>query len=157
AWALTWLGRNAFFRAPASAEAKALFEEALSRYRESDQPAGVGAMLGYLAQVALHAEDDALARQRAEEAVQIGRSTHTGQTVAGGLRVLAILDARAGDFASSDRRVTESIAIDEAAGADAQLVWTHATAAELAASRGDLSRATTHLAKGADLAREMQT
>src|SRR5262249_9201293 len=156
-WAPAWLARTAFFRAPASAEAKTLLEEALSRYRESNQPAGAAGILGYLAQVALHAEDDALARQHAEEAVQIGRSTRASQTVAAGLRVLAILDSRAGDFDSSDQRLAESIAIDEAAGDSGLLVWTHATAAQLAASRGDLSRATTHLAKGVDLAREMQT
>jgi predicted ATPase/class 3 adenylate cyclase len=153
-WALTWLGWDAFHRDPASAEAKALFEEALSRYRESNLPAGA-VMLGYLAQVALNAEDYALARQRAEEAVQLGRSTHIGNTVAEGLRVLAVLDSRAGDFESADRRLAETIAIQEAAGDRNNLVWTHATAAEVAASRGDLSRAKSHLAEGADLAREM--
>jgi predicted ATPase/class 3 adenylate cyclase len=153
-WALTWLGWDAFHRDPASAEAKALFEKALSRYRESNLPAGA-VMLGYLAQVALNAEDDSLARQRAEEAVQLGRSTHIGNTVAEGLRVLAILDSRAGDFESADRRLAETIAIQEAAGDRNNLVWAHATAAELAASRGDLSRAKSHLAEGADLAREM--
>jgi tetratricopeptide (TPR) repeat protein len=157
AWALTWLGWDAFYRAPASAEAKALFEEALSGYRESNQPAGAGWCLAFLAQVALHAEDDDLARQRAEEAVRLGRSEQIGNTVAAGLRVLGILDSRADDFDSSDRRLAEAIAINEAAGARALLVWTHATAAELAASRGDLSRATCHLAKGANFAREMQT
>jgi tetratricopeptide (TPR) repeat protein len=157
AWALTWLGWDAFYRAPASAEAKELFEEALSRYRESNQPAGASWCLAFLAQVALHAEDDDLARQRAEEAVRLGRSEQIGNTVAAGLRVLAILDSRTGAFDSSDRRLAEAIAINEAAGARALLVWTHATAAELAASRGDLCRATCHLAKGANFAREMQT
>jgi hypothetical protein len=114
-------------------------------------------MLGYLAQVALHAEDDALARQRAEEAVDVARSTHIGNSEAAGLRVLAIVDSRAGDFDCSDRRLAEAIAINEATGDRALLVWTHATAAELAALRGDLSRATSHLAKGAHFAREMQT
>jgi hypothetical protein len=155
AWALTWLGADALYRDPAGAETKALYEEALSRYRESNVPAGSGAILAILAQIALHAEDDALARQRAQEAVQLGRSTHIGQNVAMGLRVLAILDSRAGDFDSSDRRLAETIAIQEAAGARGLLIMSHATAAELAASRGDLSRARSHLAKGADLAREM--
>ncbi len=105
AWALTWLGRDAFFRAPASAEARTLFEEALSRYRESDVPAGAGWCLTLLAGQALEAEDSDLARQRAEEAVQVGRSAHIGQVVGEGLRVLAILDSRAGDFESADRRL----------------------------------------------------
>jgi hypothetical protein len=63
AWALTWLGWDAFLREPASAETRALFEEALSRYRESDFPAGVGWSLGFLANIALHADDEELARR----------------------------------------------------------------------------------------------
>src|SRR5262249_960260 len=70
------LGREAHFRAPGSTEARALFEEALSRLRESDFPFGAGECLAFLAEVALVAEDDDLARQRAEEAVQLGRSAH---------------------------------------------------------------------------------
>lgn len=162
AWALNRLGWDAYFRDPAGAETKALCEEALSRYRQSDlpahvKPAGAGSMLALLAEVALHAEDDELAHQRAEEAVQLGRSTHIGQVVAMGLRVLAILDSRAGDFQSADRRLAETIAIQEAAGARFNLVVAHATAAEMAASRANIAGAASHLAKGADLAREMPT
>jgi len=156
AWALTWLGRDAFFRAPASAEARTLFEEALSRYRESDVPAGAGWCLTLLAGQALEAEDSDLARQRAEEAVQVGRSAHIGQVVGEGLRALAILDTRTGDFDSADRRLAEAIAIFEAAGDRAELLAAHAAAAELAASRDDIARAASHLATGAELAREMQ-
>jgi hypothetical protein len=70
-------------------------------------------------------------------------------------RVLAILDARAGDFESADRRLAELIAIRKATGNRPQLLGAHAIAAELAASRGDVARATSHLAAGAELAREM--
>jgi hypothetical protein len=84
--AITFLGRDASFRAPGSAEARTLFEEALSRYRESDVPAGAGWCLGLLAFEALIAEDHDLARRRAEEAVQLGRSAHSGQVVGEGLR-----------------------------------------------------------------------
>jgi predicted ATPase/class 3 adenylate cyclase len=157
AWALTWLGRQAFFRAPASAEARTLFEDALSRYRDGDVPAGAGWSLAFLAQIALFAEDDDLARRRAEEAVQLGRSAHIGQVVGEGLRLLAILDSRTGDFESADRRLAELIGIHDAAGDRWQLVTAHATAAELAASRSDIARAASHLAKGAELAREMQS
>jgi len=153
AWALTWLGRGAYWRAPASAEP--LFEEALSRYRESDIAAGTGWCLTFLALVALHAEDDDLARQRAEEAVQLGRSAHIDQVAAEGLRILAILDSHAGDFESSDRRFAEAIAIIEAAGDSFQLVTVHAAAAEMAASCGDVPRAASHLAIGAELAGQM--
>jgi hypothetical protein len=159
--ALNFLGWDAYYRDPASAEAKALFEEALSRFREcelQERLVFVGdTVVPILADIALHGEDDAVARQRAEEAVNLGRSRHVGQTVAAGLRVLAILDARAGDFESSDRRLAETIAISEAAGARAPLVRAHATAAELAASRGNIGLAASHLARGADLAGEMQT
>jgi predicted ATPase/DNA-binding SARP family transcriptional activator len=155
-WALNWLGWDAYYRDPAGAEAEALFEEALSRFRESNIAAGA-VMLANLARVALNSEDDALARQRAEEAVQLGRSTHIGNTVAAGLRVLAILDSRAGDFESSDRRLAETIAINETMGARAELVLDHATTAELAAARGNTGCAASHLAKGVELAREMQT
>jgi predicted ATPase len=156
AWALIWLGRYVYFRAPANAEAEALFEEALSRFRENDAPAGVGWSLTLLAGVALDAEEDDLARQRAEEAVQLGRSAHIGQVVGEGLRMLAILDSRAGDFESADRRLAELIAIQEAEGDRYRLVWTHAHAAELTASRGDLTRAASHLAAAAELAREIR-
>jgi hypothetical protein len=71
------------------------------------------------------------------------------------LRIPRIHDARAGDFESADRRIAELIAIREAAGNRSQLLGAHATAAELAASRGDVARATSHLAAGAELAREM--
>jgi predicted ATPase len=152
---LIWLGREAHFRAPGSAEARALFEEALSRFRESDFPAGVGECLAFLAEIALVAEDDDLARQRAEEAVQLGRSAHISQIMGEGLRVLAILDAWAGDFESADRRLAELIAIRKATGNRPQLLGAHATATELAASRGDVARAASHLAAGAELAREM--
>jgi len=47
------------------------------------------------------------------------------------------------------------IAIHEAAGDRYQLLLAHADAAELAASRGDVPRATSHLAIGAELAREV--
>jgi len=157
AWALTGLGWDAFYRAPASAETKALCEEALSRYRESNTPAGAGAMLVILGEVALHAEDDALARQRAQEAVQLGRFTRIGQTVAAGLRMLAILDARAGDFRGADRRLAESIAIYEAAGDRYQLIQVYADAAEMAASRGNISLAVAHLVASANLGREMSS
>jgi predicted ATPase/DNA-binding SARP family transcriptional activator len=157
AWAVTWLGRDAFYRAPASAEARALFEEALSRHRESDVPAGAGWCLAFLAFVALHAEDDELARRRAEEAVQLGRSAHIGQVVGQGLRLLAVLDSRAGDFENADRRLAELIAIHEAASDRFQLVAAHVAVAEQAASRGDVARAARHLAAGAGLAREMQS
>jgi predicted ATPase/DNA-binding SARP family transcriptional activator len=153
--ALQWLGGDAFYRDPASAEAKALFEESLSRYQECRLP-GHG-VVARLAEIALNSEDEALARQRAEEAVHLGRSSHIGNAVAAGLRVLAILDSRAGDFESADRRLAETIAINESAGARAQLVLDHATAAELAAARGNTGRAALHLTKGANLAREMQT
>jgi predicted ATPase len=156
AWTLLWLGRDAYVRAPASVEAKALFEEALSLYRESDFPAGAGWCLSFLAWGALFAGDDDLARKRAEEAVQLGRSAGIGQFMGQVLRVLAILDHYAGDFESSDRRITELIAIHEAAGDRYQLVTGHASAAELIASRGDVARAKSHLAAGAELAREMQ-
>jgi hypothetical protein len=154
--ALNFLGWDAYYRDPASAETKALFEEALSRYQECEIP-GENTIVAVLAEVALHAGDDALARQRAKEAVNLGTSSHVSQAVAAGLRVLAILDSRAGDFESSDRHLAETIAIEEAAGARAALVRAHATAAELAPSRGNIDPAAWHLARGADLAREMQT
>jgi tetratricopeptide (TPR) repeat protein len=157
AYALTFLGRDAFFRASASAEARTLFEEALFRYRESDVPAGAGWSLAFLAAIALRAEDDDRARQHAEEAVQLGKSAGIGQIVGEGLRVLAVVDAHTGDFESSDRRVAEMIAISEAAGDRYQLLMAHVEAVELTASRGDIGRATSHLATGAELAREMQS
>jgi len=153
--ALSWLGRDAFFRAPASAEARTLFEEALSRFREADVPAGAGWCLGFLATIALRAEDDQLARQRAEEAVQLGRSAHIDQVVGQGLRVLAELDSRAGDFERADRRLAETITIHEAAGDQVQLLMAHATAAEVAAARGDAARAAWHLTLGTELAGAM--
>ena len=134
AYTLTWLARDAYFRAPGSAEARTLFEEALSRFRESDIPAGAGWCLTHLANIAMHAEDDDLARQRAEEAVQLGTSTHMGPVVGEGLRVLAMLDSRTGDFESADRRLAKTIAIHEAAGDRVQLLSGLITAAELAAS-----------------------
>jgi predicted ATPase/class 3 adenylate cyclase len=155
ALALLWLGRDAFFRAPASAKARTLCEEALSRFRELDVPAGAGWCLTFLAQIAMAAGDDDLARRRAEEAVQLGRSTHIGQNVGEGLHVLAMLDSRAGDFESADRRLAEMIAIDKAAGDRFDLLLGHARATEVAASRGDVARAVSHLATGAELAREM--
>jgi predicted ATPase/class 3 adenylate cyclase len=155
AWALAWLGVDAHSRAPGSAKAQGLFEEALSRYRESDVPAGAGWALTFLALVALDAEDDDLARQRAEEAVELGRLAHIGQVVAVGLRVLAILDSRAGNFQSADRRLAELTAILEAAGDRVQLLAAHSTAAESAALRGDVAGAASHLAAGAELACEM--
>jgi predicted ATPase len=155
AWALTWLGRDAQFRNPGSAEARAIFEEATTLYRESDVPAGAGWCLASLAQVALAAEDDDLARQRAEETVQLGRSTHIGQVVGEGLRILALLDSRAGDFENADRRLAELIAIHEASGDRFELLTAHSTAAEVTASGGDVAQAASHLARGAELAREM--
>jgi predicted ATPase/class 3 adenylate cyclase len=155
AWALTWLGRDAFLRAPASAEARALFEEALSGYRESDVPSGAGWCLAFLANIAVFAEDDDLARRHAEDAVELGRSAHISQVVGEGLRLLAVLDSRTGDFESADRRLAEAIAIFQAARDLFQLLAAHATAAELTASRGDVARAKSHLSAGAELAREM--
>jgi predicted ATPase/class 3 adenylate cyclase len=155
AWALTWLGRDAFYRAPASLETRALFEEALALYRESDFPPGAGWALAYLANIALIAEDDELARQRAEEALELGRSAQIGQVEGQALRMLAILDSRADDFENSDRRLAELIAIHEAAGNRAYLLAAHVEAADLAAARGDIARATSHLAAGAQLADDM--
>ena len=152
---LVWLGREAQFRAPESTAARALFEEALSCFRENDMPVGVGSCLASLAQVALHAEDDDLARRHAAEALQLGRSTHVDQIVGEGMRLLAVLDARAGDFESADRRLGETIAIWEAAGARAQLLATHNIAAELSASRRDVAGAASYLAAGAEFAHEM--
>ena len=155
AWTLIWLGRDAMFHAPGSAEARTLFEEALSRFRESDFPAGAGWALALLAEVALDADDYHLARRRAEEAVRLGRSTHIGQFVGEGLRVLAVLDSGAGHFDSADRRVAEMISIYNASGDRNMLLRALAWAAEVAASRGDVARAASHLATGAQLAREM--
>src|SRR5262249_46028667 len=140
-----------------STEAKTLCEAALSRYQESNTPAGAGAMLVILGEVALHAEDVALARRPAEEAVQLGRVPRIGQTGAGGLRMLAIPDARAGDFQGADRRLAESIAIHEAAGDRYQLIQAYADAAEMAASRGNISLAVAHLVASANLGREMSS
>jgi predicted ATPase len=155
AWALTWLGRDAFYRAPGASETRALFEEALSLYRESDFPAGAGWALAFLANVALMADDDDLARNRAEEALELGRSAQIGQVEGQALRMLAILDSRAGDFENSDRRLAELIAIHEAAGNRAYLLAAHVEATELAAERGDVARATSHLAAGSELVRDM--
>jgi predicted ATPase/class 3 adenylate cyclase len=155
AWALTWLGNNASWREPGGAEARTLFEEALSLYRESDLLAGVGWCLTSLAQGAMAAEDNELARQRAEEAVRLRKSAHIDQVVGEGLRVLAIVDTRTGDFDSADLRLTEAIAIFEATGDRAELLAGHARAAEVAALRGDIARAASHLATGAELARDM--
>src|SRR5215471_3583550 len=153
--ALMWLARDALDRAPGSDESRSLFEEALSRYRESDVPAGAAWCLTVLAEIALKVEDDALARQRAEEAVRLGRSNHFGKVVAEGLRVLAILDSRTGDFDSADRRLAEMIALHEAAGDRYWLLAAHAVGAELAASRHDAAQAAAHLAASAELARDM--
>jgi non-specific serine/threonine protein kinase len=153
--AILWLARDAFDRAPESAETRTLFEEALSRYRESNVPAGACWCLTVLAEIALKVEDDALARQRAEEAVRLGRSHHMGKVVAEGLRVLAILDSRTGDFDSADRRLAEMIALHEAAGDRYWLLAAHAVGAELAASRHDAAQAAAHLAASAELARDM--
>ncbi len=155
AWTLTWLAWGVSFLAPGSAEGKALYEEALSLSRESNVPAATCASLVGLAEIALGAGDDEVARQRADEAVQLGRSTHIRQTVAAGLHVLAVVDSRAGDFENADRRLAEMIAIHEAAGDLFHLLMGHASAAELAASRGEVARAASHLAEGAELAREM--
>jgi predicted ATPase/class 3 adenylate cyclase len=152
---LTWLGRDAFFRSHASTEAQTLFEEALSRYREKDFPAGAGWCLTFLAQVALAGDDDDLARQRAEEAVHLGRTTHIGQIVGEGLHVLAMLDSRAGEFETADRRLAEMIAISEAAGDRLHHLLGHASATEVAAAHGDVARAASHLAAGSELAREL--
>src|SRR5262249_26418093 len=132
-----------------------LFEDALSRYRESDVPAGAGWCLGFLAENALHADDEDIARRRAEEAVQLGRSAHIDQVVAYGSRMLAALDSRAGDFESTDRGLAEAITITEAADDRLGLLSAHLEAAELVAERGDVTRATSHLAAGAELARDM--
>jgi predicted ATPase len=155
AWVLSWFGRDAYFRAHASDQARMLFEEALSRWREGDFPAGACWCLAFLANIAMFAADDDLARRRAEEAVQLGTSANISQIVGEGQRVLAILDARAGDFENADRRLAETIAIYEDAGDRAQLLAGHATAAELAASRGDVARAASHVAAGAEIAGEM--
>jgi hypothetical protein len=87
--------------------------------------------------------------------VQFGRSAHIGQVVGEGLRVLALLDSRAGDFDSADLRLAEAIAIHEAAGDRVGLFPAHAGAAEVAASRGDIARAVSHLAAGIELAPDM--
>jgi hypothetical protein len=87
--------------------------------------------------------------------VQLGRSTHISQTVAAGLHVLAVLDSRAGDFERADRRLAEMISIHEAAGDRFHLLMGQASAAQLAASRGEVARGASHLAEGAELAREM--
>src|SRR5262249_47031381 len=100
AWAPTWLGNAAFLRAPEAAEPRPLFQEALSRYRQADVPAGAGWCLTFLAQAALAAEDYDLARQRAEEAVRLGRSAHIGQVVGEGLRVLPLLHTPTAAFYS---------------------------------------------------------
>jgi non-specific serine/threonine protein kinase len=155
AWTLTSLGRVAYLSASGTTDARALLEEALSRCRESNLPAGAGWCLAFLAGVAMRANDDALARDRAEEAVQLGRSTHIGEVVAEGIRVLAMLDMRAGDFDSADRRLAETIAIHQAVGDRYQLIAAHGVASQLAASRGDPSRAASHLAAGAHLARDI--
>jgi ATP/maltotriose-dependent transcriptional regulator MalT len=61
----------------------------------------------------------------------------------------------AGDFERADRRLDETIAIHEAAGDRYQLLTAHAEAAEMAASRGDVTRAASNLAVSAELARDM--
>jgi predicted ATPase/class 3 adenylate cyclase len=155
AWVLTWLGRDASFRAPGGAEARILFEEALSRYRETDVPEGAGWCLALLAAVALSAENFELARRRAEEAVQLGRSAHIDQIVGEALRALAFLDMRAGDFENANRRLAEMFTIQEAAGDRGQLLMAHAQAAEVAAASGDVAGAASHLVASAELAREM--
>jgi non-specific serine/threonine protein kinase len=155
AWALSFLGVVAFHRAHESPEAKDLLEAGLSRWRELEIPPGVGWCLAFLAEVALYADDDALARIHAEEVVQLGRSEHIGQVLAMGLFVLARLDSRAGNFESADQRLAESITIHEAADDRGLLLADHVEAAELAAYRDDIGRATTHLTAGADLVREM--
>jgi predicted ATPase/class 3 adenylate cyclase len=153
--ALYWLGRVAAFRASGS-EASALYEEALWRFRESDTPVGVGHCLAFLAMVAAYSGDDDLARRRADEAVQLGESAQIDPQIVGeALRVLAIVDARAGDFENSDRQLAEAIAIHQAADSRGPLISAHATAAEVAASRGDVARASSHLAAGAEIARGM--
>jgi predicted ATPase/class 3 adenylate cyclase len=156
AWALFWLGRVACFGEPGCAEARARFEDALALFRETDVLVGVGWCLAFLALVALDAGDDDLARRRAEEAVQFGRSAPIDPQVIGdGLRLLAILDARAGSFENSDGRLAEAIAIHKAAGSRGPLLVAHASSAEVAASRGDIARAGAHLTAGAEIAREM--
>jgi predicted ATPase/class 3 adenylate cyclase len=156
AWALTWLGRDAASRSPGGAEAQTLFEEALSRYRQTDVPQGAGWCLAELAWVALQAEDFELARRRAEEAEQLARSAHIDQIVGEALRVLVFLDLRAGDFENADRRLAEMLAIQEAAGDRGQLVMAHAQAAEVGASRGDVAGAASHLTASAELARAVK-
>jgi len=154
AWVSMALGRAAWAIDVDARPAAAWFEEALRIFRHVDEPAGIGWMLGFLAEERVKAGDLEGAASRATEAFDLGIRAGLLQVVAQSRRVLAIVAARRGQHAEAARLFEDVAVAHEQAGDRYQLALTLTMRAGLAFRRGDGARALRPLRQALRLARD---
>ena len=132
----------------------AWFEDALRIFREIDEPAGIGWMLGFLAEEQLKAGDLDGAASRATEAFDVGTKSGLAQLVAESRRVLAMVAAQRGQPADGNRLLEEAATVHEQTGDRYQLALLLTMRAHLAFERGDDALALGQLRRALRLARD---
>jgi predicted ATPase/class 3 adenylate cyclase len=153
-WVLVAMGLAAWDIDVDARPPAAWYEDALRIFREVDEPAGIGWMLGLLAEGQVKAGDLEGAAGRATEAFDLGTRSGLHGVVAQSRQVLAIVAVQRGQYADAERLLEDVIAAREQAGDRWQLALTLTMRAGLAFRRGDDTRALRPLRQALHLARD---
>jgi predicted ATPase/class 3 adenylate cyclase len=154
AWVLVAMGRAAWAIDVDARPPVGWFEDALSIFREVDEPAGIGWMLTFLAEEQWESTDLDGAASRATEAFDLGTRSGLLQVVADSRRILALVAAGRGQHAESEHLLEEAAVAYEQAGDRWQLAQIFTTTAWVALERGDDARALGPLRQALRLARD---
>ncbi len=154
AWVLMAMGRAAGAIDVDARPAAAWFEDALRIFREINEPAGIGSILGCLAEEQWKDGDLEGAASRATEAFDLGTRSGLLQVVAESRRMLAAVAEERGQHADAERLLAEAAAAHEEAGNRWQLALILTMTAHVAFNCGDDARALGPLRQALRLARD---
>jgi predicted ATPase len=154
AWVLMVMGRAAQAIDVDARPAAAWFEDALRIFREIDEPAGIGSILGCLADEQWKDGDLEGAASRATEAFDLGTRSGLLQVVAESRRMLAAVAEERGQHADAERLLVEAAVAHEQAGDRWQLTLILTMTAHVAFNCGDDARALGPLRQALRLARD---
>jgi hypothetical protein len=130
-------------------------EEALSRFRELDEPAGIGWSLAFLAMAAERAGDTEAAAHWGAEALEFGTARGMPSLVPQSQRILGIVAARHGEHAEFERLLGGSAAAHREAGNRFELALILGEMAWFADLRGEHRLALERLRETLRLSREI--
>jgi hypothetical protein len=148
-----WLGRAAWALDVEARSSTSWLEEALCRFREVNEPAGIGWTLTYLAYEAYEVGNLDAAAAWATDGIETGTASGVQQVVVESRRILGLIAASRGDHSESERVLGEAVAECRQVGESWQLAPILSNLALVKAVRGDHVQALALLSEALQRAR----